>query len=51
MTKWNVYLNGQRVNCVFFIDTCDADFVRRSLINHDGYNVAIVVRRVLRGVA
>lgn len=45
---WNVYLHGKRIDTVFYSPDCDADYVRRGLINHDGYDPAIVVRRVSR---
>ena len=44
MRAFNVYLNGKEIDKVFYaVDT--ADEVRRSLISHDGYDPAIVVRR------
>jgi hypothetical protein len=42
---WNVYLHGRLIDTVFYTADCDADYVRRSLINHDGYDAGIVVRR------
>lgn len=42
---WSVYLHGRLIDTVFFTPSCDADYVRRSLIDHDGYNPAITVRR------
>ena len=57
MTAWNVRSetgwrhdrNGKIVRLftdkVFYDDNCDADYVRRSLINHDGYPDDIVVRK------
>ncbi len=51
MTAYNVWLNGRLIDTVFWNDRCDggakitADDVRRSLIDHDGYNPNIVVRR------
>ena len=42
---WNVYLNGRKIDTVFFDSDIGADAVRRSLINHDGYDSAIVVHR------
>jgi hypothetical protein len=42
---WNVYLNGKRIDTVFFVPHLNADYVRRALIGHDGYNQAIAVRR------
>ncbi len=45
--KWDVYLNGKKIDSVFYSRGAkvDADEVRRSLVNHDGYSSAIVVRR------
>lgn len=42
---WNVYLNGKKIDTVFFDKTCDKDYVRHSLIHHDGYNINITVRK------
>jgi hypothetical protein len=42
---WNVYLNGRKIDTVFFDATCDRDYVLRALIDHDGYDPAITVRR------
>lgn len=42
---WNVYLNGKLIDTVFYDKDCDADYVRRGLIEHDGYNPAITVRK------
>lgn len=42
---WNVYLNGKLIDTVFFMPDCDADYVRNSLTNHDGYDSRIVVRK------
>lgn len=42
---WNVYLRGKLIDTVFYTSDCDAEYVRESLIDHDGYNPGIVVRR------
>ena len=34
---WNVYHNGKLIDTVFFTKDCDADYVKRALVNHDGY--------------
>ena len=41
---WKVYLNGKHVDTVFY-DTSyrDAEEVKRSLVNHDGYHPGITV--------
>lgn len=48
MNEWLVYLkNGRLFDQVFFDKTCDEEYVRTSLINHDGYPSTI--RVILRG--
>lgn len=42
---WDVYLNGRLIDTVFYDADCTADYVKRGLINHDGYDPRIVVRR------
>ena len=42
---WNVTLNGKSIDIVHFDTNCDADYVKRSLIDHDGYDSGINVRR------
>ena len=44
MTAWNVYLDGKLIDTVFATGY-DAEEMRRSLINHDGYDARIVVRK------
>lgn len=43
-------VNGQRkwyhIDTVWFTSQCDADYVKRSLINHDGYPADIEVQKV-----
>lgn len=43
--SWNVYRKGRWIDTVWYLPSCDADYVRSSLINHDGYPWDIVVRR------
>lgn len=43
--SWDVILNGKVIDTVWFNKDCDADYVRRSLIDHDGYHYRITVRR------
>ena len=45
MTGWNVYLHGKWIDKVFYDDDCDAWYVKHGLVNHDGYNPDITVRR------
>jgi hypothetical protein len=43
MKAYDVTLNGRYVDTVFWVNNSDADEVRRSLIDHDGYDQDIVV--------
>jgi hypothetical protein len=45
MIAWNVYLNGRIIDTVFYDKNCDKEYVRNGLINHDGYDPRIVVRK------
>lgn len=45
MIFWDVYLNGRLIDSAPYVESCDAEYVRDSLINHDGYDSRIVVRR------
>lgn len=45
MQAWNVYLDGKKIDTVFYDSDCSADYVLRGLIDHDGYNSAITVKR------
>ena len=40
---WTVKLNGKVIDTVFFDRDCDSDYVKRSLVDHDGYNPNINV--------
>ena len=44
---WDVILNGKVIDTVWYTPGpgVDADYVRRSLINHDNYNPNITVRK------
>ena len=44
MNTWDVYLNGERIDTVWFADVMDASEVKASLVDHDGYNPAIRVK-------
>lgn len=46
MTGWDVYLDGKCIDKVFFNDNLDEDYVKDSLINHDGYDSTITLERV-----
>ena len=41
---FDVYLNGRKIDTVFATNY-DAEEMRRSLIDHDGYDSRIVVRK------
>ena len=41
----NVYSGGKLIDSVFYVPSADADYVRRGLIDHDGYPSDIRVRR------
>ena len=45
MNAWNVYLNNRRIDTVWYNTECDKDYVRNGLINHDGYDPRIIVRK------
>ena len=45
---FDVYLNGRNIDTVFYSGPVDADEVRRSLIDHDGYDSDIEVRKARR---
>jgi hypothetical protein len=45
MNAWNVFVGRKCIDTVFYTANCDADYVRRSLINHDGYPWNIVIKR------
>lgn len=46
---WDVILNGRVIDTVFYNVGCDADYVRRGLINHDGCDPGIKVKKVRKG--
>lgn len=37
MQAWDVYRGNRLIDTVFYDADCDRDYVRRGLINHDGY--------------
>jgi hypothetical protein len=45
MIGWDVFLGRKCIDTVFYTPDCDAEYVRASLINHDGYDSRIVVSR------
>jgi hypothetical protein len=40
---WDVYLNGQLIDTVFFDVDLDRDYVMQALVGHDNYDSAIEV--------
>lgn len=44
MFAYNVYLFGRLIDTVFFSREQSIEEIRRSLIDHDGYHPAIVVK-------
>ena len=45
MQAWNVYLNGKLMDTVFYDPDCKKDYVLNGLINHDGYDPAITIKK------
>ena len=45
VVSWSVRLKGKEIDVVFYTKDCDAEYVRKSLIEHDGYNPNITVHR------
>ena len=47
MQAFNVYLNGKKIGTVFYGDASreTPEDVKRSLVNHDGYDPSIVVKK------
>lgn len=43
--SWKVSLHGKQIDTVFFTSDMTAEEVKRSLVNHDGYDPRIVVRK------
>ena len=43
MVAWRVYLGRKHIDTVFYDIYCDADYVKRTLVDHDGYNPSIRV--------
>ena len=40
---WEVQLGFHHIDTVYFTPDCDAEYVRKSLIEHDGYPEGIMV--------
>ena len=43
--SWDVYLGRKCIDTVWYTKICDAEYVRTSLINHDGYDYRITVQK------
>jgi hypothetical protein len=41
MIAWSIYLGSNWLDCVYFNDDCDRDYVYRSLVDHDGFSPEI----------
>jgi len=44
-TWWKVYLFDRLIDKVQYQSDCDKDYVYNTLVNHDGYNPNIVVKK------
>lgn len=44
-TAWDIYLNGKLIDTVFYDNDCDEWYVRDGLVNHDGYDSRIIVKK------
>ena len=42
---WDVYLNGRKIDSVWYDKNCNKWYVKHTLINHDGYPSNIKVYR------
>jgi len=42
---WNIYLMGKKIDTVYYDKNCDSQYVKESLINHDGYHPNIEVKK------
>ena len=42
---WYVYLSRRLIDKVFYTEECGEEYVRNSLIDHDGYHPRIQVRK------
>lgn len=45
MIFWDVFLGGNLVDSVPYDESCDKEYVLKSLIQHDGYNPDIEVKK------
>ena len=47
-TAYDVYLNGKHIDTVFYTGYDGPEEVKKSLIDHDGYDPRIVVKKAPR---
>jgi hypothetical protein len=45
MNAFDVYLNGKLIDTVFYAKSFTVSEVKESLINHDGYDQNIIVKK------
>ena len=45
MTAWNIYLHNRKVDTVFYSTICERNYVYYSLVQHDGLDARIKVRK------
>lgn len=50
MNSWDVYLKGKKIDTVFYTPDCDAEYVKKSLVDHDGYDPAVSVKLAKKAV-
>jgi hypothetical protein len=44
MNEWDVYIDNEWIDSVFFTNDCDANYVKNSLIEHDYFPENIIVK-------
>jgi len=45
VTAWKVVADKHHIDTVYYDPSCDAEYVKKSLIDHDGYPSNISVRK------
>ena len=45
MQGWDVYLDGKHMTVAYYTRDCDAEYVKTTLINHDGYPPHVIVQK------
>lgn len=45
MARFNVYLNGKRIDTVYALDSLKPDDLKKSLVEKDGYDFRIAVTK------